>query len=467
MWLDQGKNCQNRKCDAGVRGIVKGLSSSIKKYLRDARFKYVTLPIIRLAYKFRYWVQKRIHKTHLDLFYLLRQQIRTHIPEAKSEGYNDHQDMVINVTAWKLHRPGLFEDTIPEIYFDGLEDENFSNLREELTRTLNTIRDMYSSAVNEINILAEQVSSDKGIQKTTMQLCLIDVLLNNATNKNRLAEHYLERAKEIDPEVKPLKYNELEKIRKEARKETRRLRNIIADKEAVKLTINPTAISTAVVLASSLFLISGYLYDKYYLGAFGIDVSKYFVLSDYLASSIEGLRYAAVAAISGLIWMYLGVHQASRKSYAQIEYERSIKDYTPALFVIIAILNLVMGYVFGGKDFYHGVLFSTIILSYFGIGMIAHKLFKEPVPAIFIMAFITIFFSYLYYSAATTVYDIRHGTIRDLKKWEFTFSDKVNHPQDNLVLLAGNSGFFLFWDINEKVSMIIPRGEVIKIISRK
>lgn len=446
---------------------MKGLGPSIRSLLRDARSKYIGLPLLRLAYRLKYWVLKRIPKVHLELYCLLRQQIRSHIAGAKSEGYDDHQDMVINIVAWKLHRPDIFEDSVPEIYFDGLEDEKFCKLKDDRILIYNSIRDKYRSAEHEVNVLAEQVKSNKEIQMTIKTLCLIDALMSDTTNAKWLAQHYLKRAKEIDPHVEPLLFKDLDKIRKETRKETKRLRNIIADKEAVKLTINPTAISTAVVLASSLFMISGYLYDKYYLGAFGIDVSKYFVLSDYLASSIEGLRYAAVAAISGLIWMYLGVHHASRKSYAQIEYERSIKDYTPALFVIIAILNLVMGYVFGGKDFYHGVLFSTIILSYFGIGMIAHKLFKEPVPAIFVMAFITMFFSYLYYSAATTVYDIRHGTIRELKKWEFTFSDKINHPQDNLVLLAGNSGFFFFWDIKEKVSMIIPRGEVIKIISRK
>ena len=445
---------------------MKGLGPSIRSLLRDARSKYIGLPLLRLAYRFKYWVLKRIPKVHLELYCLLRQQIRSHIAGAKSEGYDDHQDMVINIVAWKLHRPDIFKDTIPEIYFNGLEDEKFRKLKDDRLQIYNSIRDKYKSAEHEVNVVVEQLESNKEIQMTIKTLCLIDAFVSDSTNAKGLAQHYLKRAKEIDPHVEPLQFNDLDKIRKETRKETKRLRNIIADKEAVKLTINPTFISTAVVLASSLFLISGYLYDRYYLGAFGIDVSKYFVLADYLSSSIEALRYAAVAAISGLVWMFLGIHHTSRMSYAQIEYEHSIIKNQSILFVIIAVLSLLMGYVIGGDQFYHGLLLFVIIISYFGIGEIAHKYFKEPIQAIFVMAFTTIFFSYLYYSAANTVYEMRHGSIKDLKKWEFTFSSNVQSDQDRLVLLAGNSGYFFFWDVKEKVSIIVPREGVVKIVSK-
>ena len=143
----------------------------------------------------------------------------------------------------------------------------------------------------------------------------------------------------IDTEVSPLKRMDVNNLRKEFRRKIKTLKSEIADRQTIKISLSTNGIGVVLSLVSCLFVVSGYLYNKFLLGALNIDVSLYFTIGDYLASSIESIRYSFVGAVIAVIIYFLGINNISRKSYWELEAKRTRKDYWAYFLVFTAILG--------------------------------------------------------------------------------------------------------------------------------
>ena len=98
----------------------------------------------------------------------------------------------------------------------------------------------------------------------------------------------------------PLTIRDLYSLKRTVRKKMVALRENIADREALKIEIATKEIMALLSVVSSFFLISGYLYNRLLFGEFGIDVSKFFTLSDYIASSVSQIGYTFAATFLSL-----------------------------------------------------------------------------------------------------------------------------------------------------------------------
>jgi predicted P-loop ATPase/GTPase len=85
------------------------------------------------------------------------------------------------------------------------------------------------------------------------------------------------------------------------------------DEATPKLELDARIIIFVISLSTNLFLVTGYFYNKHYLGHFGIEVSDFYTIGDYLASSLDKISIAIfsalVAAGSYLAGMYWGRNQ--------------------------------------------------------------------------------------------------------------------------------------------------------------
>ena len=114
------------------------------------------------------------------------------------------------------------------------------------------------------------------------------------------------------------------------------------------------------------------------ISVFGIDVSKYFTLSDYLASSIEGIRYSAMGTAFSLIVYFLGMHSASRKSYKQLEIEKKQTEYRPYFMLATLIALAVITYFKNNPGFYDFIFLIILFATYMTVPWISAHYFKEP-----------------------------------------------------------------------------------------
>ena len=126
-------------------------------------------------------------------------------------------------------------------------------------------------------------------------------------------------ARNYDLEVSLPDAKTIRALLRKTKKEVKSLEESISDREALKITLSGHNLTALISVMSALFLASGYLYSRAFLGHFGVDVAKYFALSDYNAASIEGIRYSIVAAVAGSLGAYLRIHSLSRMSYVQAE----------------------------------------------------------------------------------------------------------------------------------------------------
>lgn len=447
---------------------MKQLTASIRNSLRKFLLNFFVLPLLRFSYWLKRLQHKQLSNLHINLHYLLKCKIRLLIPDAKSEGFDDHLDMVINSTALILARPNLFEEAIPEMYFEGLEDEAFKSIKSEQESLFNQMRDKYQSNKNEIDALVELIRGERGIQDTIKNLCLLDNLMGADLENPQKTEYFLWCAKEIDSDTSSLTHDDVGKLKKQTKHALKKHRNEIADKEAVKLSITLSQLGSGIALLSALFVVSGYLYDKYYLGAFGIDVSKYFTISDYLSTSVESIRYAGFSGFFATVFTFLGFHHGSRKSYAQLEYERGQKDYTLHVFGLILIVNVIVSYFVDQLLFYSALLMFAVVAALPLSDIISRKYFKQPIPVLFFLVFVALFFVRLYYSAARSVYQAQDETLisEATERYEYEFMDTIKLSDKNVVMLAANSNYYFFWDFKQETSIILPKDAIKKIITK-
>lgn len=80
----------------------------------------------------------------------------------------------------------------------------------------------------------------------------------------------------------------------------KRLRKDLAERSAIKVVFSISAISGGIALASTTLVVAGFLYVRYFYQRMGVDVSLYFSVGDYLATSVEQIRSGAFATAIAL-----------------------------------------------------------------------------------------------------------------------------------------------------------------------
>lgn len=428
------------------------------RFIRYIKTNLIALPLIRFAYKLDLFIFKRALKLLLLLDQKLKLRTRYVDPNARLEGYYEDFDLLVNLASLRLLNTEILDDRPPGFLF--------KDLPEDVKKVYSERKSEYLSHKSEVENLVEKIEKDEEVTKIIVSYNLVKHFSANYLKNRKAAEYYLSKALKLDPEASALSTNDLFVLERSLRKDINRLTNEIADRQAIKISLSIERAGPLISLVSCFFLISGYLYNRFLLGYFGVEVSKYFTLSDYLASSIEGLRYSATGAAIGLAAYFMGAHLASRKSYAQIEYERKRREYLPYFLVFTAIAGTILGYINNSEMFYEAgfalIIFTILLFA----PLLAIKYFKEPLVALFMLAFVASYSAHMFSSIGKAIYRAKNYPFEQIQQYDVKFKKGLPINESHLALIAGNSNYLFFLN-RERNAFIIPRDQILYLKGRK
>jgi len=366
-----------------------------------------------------------------------------------SEGTDKDFDLVVHLASLKILTPEIFDDHAPIFLSPNLP---------ELERVYSERKSEYLGKKNAVDSLVDRIKMNAEVKKLTETYNLLRHFESSYLKKKDEADYYLLKARKINAAVTPLNTSDLFALERSLRKDINKIRAELSDREAIKISLSVQNATALISVVSSIFLISGYLYNQLLLSEFGIEVSKFFTLTDYLASSIDAIRYSASSAVIGIAAYFWGAHDASRKSVAQIEIERKQVVYLPYIILLVAIFSSIFAYIRNSIAFYDRIYMVIIFASMLSAPWVARRYFKEPLVAIFLIVFLFTFSGHLFISVKKTIYTFKYDN-KKIENYKIIFKKDIPIESSALVLIAGNSNYLFFID-EEKNGVIIPRDQV-------
>lgn len=396
-----------------------GVAIAIYFVYRELIFRKKTFTM-----KMTLWKEKRKMKRFARLVRFNLGRIEEMLKEDFKEKYKDKGEEYINNLSFVVSRKTIIDGKLPNHYQSFYENEK------KISSTETT----------------------KAIRKTNVrELHLQNLLLQTYIFKfnKKILGKYFKKAKAIDKTAKRLTDDEAAKIYVELRQleKSRRIYKEIA--EAPKIDIKLEYAKLFIMLATILFLSTGVFYNHLFLGYFNIELSKFFSLDDYIATSIDKIYFTLTSMIIGLgIGIFFG--------QSRYRGTKGIYDFDFYFFLTIAVLATIIGFYLdmGDKYFY---LFIVLIILYTNFSVkIILKYFKQPLQ---VYIFALIIFLFLGLIWASSMKD-RHAIVKDeldkIKKYTIVFEEEFPLSEKNLILLASTSKYYFFYDKMTKKIHIIP-----------
>ena len=275
-------------------------------------------------------------------------------------------------------------------------------------------------------------------------------------------------AEEISSSYNSIYNKELEKIDKpeiwrvygEFRKKARRERRLL-DKPRVRLIdFSPKDMMEFLPLLSIMFVIAGYFHISFLYGYFNVDTSQFFLISDYLAGSIEQIQHA-LYSLSGFV---LGLLYAFRTDPTVTKYERQrhanwwvhITLFMPGfIFLFFAFVPIFPSFQASVPP--QAITLPIIVTSHTPILFITVRFFKNGRFVYSFLMALTIFFSSLYTSTLVKIDEIESG--RPEMTFEIRSGGKKYTAQDS-IFIGSNSRYVFLYHKEEKNTRIIPLTQI-------
>lgn len=266
--------------------------------------------------------------------------------------------------------------------------------------------------------------------------------------------------------------NRLKKEKKKYNTEIRSLRNARIRSMLPKINFSPQLITFIFTVISIMFLLTGYIYNKYLLGYYNIEVSHFFSSGDYLSTCIDKFYISGMSVLWSLFGLivggYVGVSNAAqkkifdhKKNKVVIIFER-LEDLAILLLILMVTVTVIANFYM--NNIYRYNIIKTLILiliTAIYAWMLLNKIIKEK--AIYLSVLLlgaSIFLVNISCELMNDIEKINRLNISDLKKYEFVFDREIEKDHNSLILLSANSGYFFFYDREKKKSIVIPKGSV-------
>ncbi len=388
--------------------------------------------------KIYYWVQRSAFKKALDLqkicILVLDSEIRILEPSLLQLGEIDGDDALVEYVSRTLTQRQM----IPEV-------ENAAHLRSEFSCKL-------------IDRCRTASSTCEAISTFFLTDAFVATLLKDENRKDST----LNNARQFVHDAQPLDASNIYKTHAKLKKRLWVIRAELAERSAIKLDIHVSDLTGLIGIVSALFVISGFLYTRILLGAFGIDVSLFFSLTDYLAASIEQLRYAAISSAIGIVVFVFGMRHGSMRSRFENELlsaQRKREGRWISFFLIITAMHIAWGQ-YINTPLFDEMLLLGVVGSYWIAGKISKMFFVRPLPAL--VSFIALF------TFATNFGVSIYRQVHDLniEKWNGRDSLKISFKRplpvapSSLVMIAANNNYIFALSKENKLAYVIPRDDL-------
>ena len=203
----------------------------------------------------------------------------------------------------------------------------------------------------------------------------------------------------------------------------------------------------------SVFLtVSGYIYSIVYYGYFGIEVSLFFSLSDYLAASIEKIGTAFWSTISLLVGALIGHIRNPTLSRLEHERRQSRLNKQVNILILLALLGAILYFLLDSPIFYEthlpvlAILIGFILWRNYG-----GKYLKNPNSDGAVLFWIFIFLVQLWGSGQGAILRLESG---EQHPFRVETSSKV-YDESTARLIGGNSQFIFLLEPGKKQKKVL------------
>ncbi|PLX20791.1 hypothetical protein C0584_04755 [Candidatus Parcubacteria bacterium] len=312
--------------------------------------------------------------------------------------------------------------------------------------------------------------NDEWIKKTVSDLYrMISFSFIIDTN---FKDKYLKKAKEFKADIEPIKeFKEITKlvddVKKDSKiffKEGRELNDKKYQQEIEKrissIEVTSQDISFLLTLFSTLFLISGIIYSKLYFYLLGVNISDFFSINDYLASSIDTLIITFFSIAIGIIFYFLGAKDRLKTTIYEEQFStesasRKKLFYNIIVISIVCIISFFVSY-YKHNALHYNLLYPPILFVFFRFfwSIPIWQYFKNPEKiGLILMSFSTFIISLiltaLTYSTEILKKEVKDDTCR-------VILNNTNIDTSNLVFITSNSSNVFMLDVSTKKVKIIP-----------
>jgi len=328
---------------------------------------------------------------------------------------------------------------------------------------------------DQVNALYDVVKSDKWAQKTLSNYFLLEAFYYSYGISSDLlkekSDNALRKAKSYVDSALPISYDDVGPINKKIKsdikllkKEMRKLNSERVETEKLKI-IKPVAITSShvmflVSLFSTLFLISGFAYNKIFFGSLGLNVGDFFGVSDYIASSVDILTATIISSVLGIAFFFWGLSSGlSEELHAeQFETERKGENYVIPLIVVTSAIGLVAHSYRTGEllnIFLYPLVFFVAFHIFYRLPIWKYIENKAIVGAVLIS--VLFFTLHLGLKIKDNLRDIESGHYEG--PYAVTFK-KVYKKYSKHQFVAGNSNYIFLWDSDNSKIIVIPKNGI-------
>lgn len=275
------------------------------------------------------------------------------------------------------------------------------------------------------------------------------------------ASRFLALARAIDASVDVPSDADINVIFKLVKKRLKLVRSALAERSAIKLDFRLSDLPAVAGIISAIFVVSGYLYTKYFFAAFGVDSTLFFSVGDYLAASLEQIREGAFAAVLGLCSMLLGIRDESMKprQFLKAIQPRKMRERKFFLVLTVVILGTCIWTLTEEKPNFNVLYLGITLGSMWLATAIGEAFFERRLLAVASLATLFIFALTVALSGYKHVYEIKSS---DSKKQfvHIKFKEKLFPEQNKSRVISINSQYVFLLIENQSQVFIVPREKI-------
>jgi len=286
-------------------------------------------------------------------------------------------------------------------------------------------------------------------------LHLWSTTINDAKRAESIAAAY----KSIhQKKLKPIDLSALSKERSVLRKRIRSEERALRESKAQRIKIPAKQIAFLISAMPVVVSVSCYMHASIFYGHFGIDVSQFFSMKDYLVTSI----YSMKQAVFGILGCTLGLLHAYRNMNTRTKHERERKERV-AKFTDWWIYAHLAALLYAGYRYNISVFWMTFPVAAFAftalpIGSFARRYFQKPDTISFGMMIAVMITSSFFSAAHLRILDVKDARNENA----FLIETTVQHFTNEHHVFLGGSERYIFLLNKNGGTEIIPQGEIKK-----
>ncbi len=273
------------------------------------------------------------------------------------------------------------------------------------------------------------------------------------TSNNSIVDRYRSLT---GKEITPFNSTQITAHIKQLKKDNKKIQIQFREGKARKIEFSLPSLYPVLPIASVFFTASGYIYSTIYYEHFGIDVSLFFSLSDYLAASIEKIE-AALWATAGFIFGALRGY-VQEPAMSRLELQRKYSQRT--IFIALPVfLGAILSFLVAPFYFYELYFpLAAILIAIFLWENYSGKYLKNPDKDGKVFVPIFIFVICLWGSANGAIVRIESG---EQPPFRVKTSNAI-YDESNGRLIGGNSQFIFLLDhaSKEKKVLALPKSSI-------